>query len=365
MARGQLDTTAKQDGFYMPAEFAPQERVWLIWPERTDVWRSGAKPVQKTIAEIACAIAKFTPVTMCVSDGQYEHCCASLPDEISVVEVSSNDSWVRDNGPTFLINGKGELRACDWKFNAWGGLVNGAYFPWDKDDRVASKICSMLGIKSYRTEDFVLEGGSFHVDGEGTVLTTKMCLLDHGRNPHLSMAEIEEHLKQYLNVEKVLWLEDGIDPDETHGHVDDVACFARAGEAVCIYTEDTSHPFYEQSQAAYKALCGMTDAKGRALKVHKLCCTKNIVTLCDDYEIDTCKTAQDRHEGEICISSYLNFLITNGGVIVPQYGDENDSLALAQLAEIFPEHEIVGVQTTEIVYGGGNIHCMTQQQPRA
>ena len=363
MAKRIRESTPKQDGFRMPGEFEKQERIFMLWPERTDNWRDGAKPAQKAYAAVAEAIAEFEPVTMFVSDRQYENCRATLSDKITVLEMSSDDAWIRDCGPTFLINDKGERRACDWKFNAWGGLYDGLYFPWDKDDRVAGKVCELTQTDSYRTEDFVLEGGSFHVDGEGTILTTEMCLLSPGRNPHLKKEEIEEKLKQYLGGEKVLWLKDGIDPEETNGHIDDVACFIRPGEVVCIYTEDTSHPFYKTAKMAYNFLCQATDAKGRKLKVHKLCCPAVPVTIGKDFNIDRTRMAKERPEGDLCIASYANFLIVNGGVIVPQYGDGNDRLALEQIQEMFPERKAVGVYTREIVYGGGNIHCITQQLP--
>lgn len=179
------NSTPKQDGFRMPGEFEEQTKVWMLWPERTDNWRDGAKPAQEEYAHVAEAICEFEPVTMLVFPAQYVNCRSKLPSEISVVEMTDNDAWCRDCGPTFLKNDQGGLRACDWMFNAWGGLENGLYFPWDQDDLVARKICELEQIDSYRT-DFVLEGGSIHVDGEGTVLTTKMCLLDKGRNPKLS-----------------------------------------------------------------------------------------------------------------------------------------------------------------------------------
>ena len=348
----------------MPAEYEEQEKIWMIWPERTDNWRDGAKPAQEAFAEVAKAIRQFEEVNMLVSARQYANCRAKLPPEIRVIEMSSNDAWVRDSGPSFLINNKGERRACDWKFNAWGGLEDGLYFPWDLDDAVAQKICELEHTDSYRTEDFVLEGGSFHVDGEGTVLTTEMCLLSRGRNPHMTKDEIENRLKDYLGCEKVLWLKDGIDPEETNGHVDDVACFIRPGEVACIYTEDKLHPFYEASRQAYQMLCGMTDAKGRKLKVHKLCCTKKPVFIGKNFTIDSVEGSVPRKEGDLCIASYANFLIVNGGIIAPQYGDENDELALQQLQEMFPERKVVGVYTREVVYGGGNIHCITQQEPK-
>jgi agmatine deiminase len=364
MAKRIIGTTPKHDGFRMPGEFEPQEKVWMIWPERPDNWRNGAKPAQKAYANVAKAISEFTPVTMLVSAKQYVNCRQHLPEYIKVIEMSNDDAWCRDSGPSFLVNDNGERRACDWSFNAWGGLVDGLYFPWDSDDLIAGKICDIENIDRYRLDNFILEGGSFHVDGEGTVLTTEMCLLSEGRNSHLSKDEIEHTLCEYLSCEKVLWIKDGIDPDETNGHIDDVACFVRPGEVLCIYTDDKEHPFYEQAQAAYKQLNEMTDAKGRKLKVHKLCLTKEPVYLEGADTIDVSSDSIPRKDGELCIASYLNFLITNDGIIVPQYDDKNDALALQQLQEIFPDHKIVGVKTREIVYGGGNIHCITQQQPK-
>ncbi|MGP4953587.1 agmatine deiminase family protein, partial [Psychrobacter sp. T6-1] len=228
------------------------------------------------------------------------------------------------------------LRACDWVFNAWGGNVDGLYAPWDNDDKLAARLCDYLDIKRYRTDNFVMEGGAFHVDGEGTVLTTRMCLLSPGRNPHLNESQIEDTLKAYLNAQKVLWIDDGIDPDETTGHIDDIACFARPGEAVCLFTDDPTHPFFAATQKAYQQLSHMTDAKGRRLKVHKLCCTKEAVTLPKNYNIAPSEDAKARQSGDLCIASYANFLICNNAVIVPQYEDSNDSLALAQLENIFP-----------------------------
>ena len=365
MARRIIGTTPKQDGYRMPAEFEPQQGVWMLWPERSDNWRNGGKPAQRAFAEVAKAIARFEQVTVGASVRQYQNARARLPENIRVVELESDDAWVRDCGPTFLVNDRGCLRAVDWAFNAWGGLVDGLYFPWDKDDQVARKICEIAGVDSYRTENFVLEGGSIHVDGEGTVLTTEMCLLSAGRNPDKSKEEIEKMLLDYLGCEKVLWIKDGIDPDETNGHIDDVACFVAPGEVACIWTEDKNHPFYEQAQAAYRFLSGATDAKGRKLKVHKLCLTKKPCLLEGADTIDAVEGTIPRENGEVSIASYMNFLIVNGAVILPQYGDENDAVAARQVQEMFPDREVVPVQTREVAFGGGNIHCITQQQPAA
>ena len=201
MAKRIIGTTPKQDGYRMPAEFEPQQGVWMLWPERNDNWRDGGKPAQKAFADVAKAIAKFEKVTVGASVRQYQNARAKLPENIRVVELESDDAWVRDCGPTFLVNDKGGLRAVDWEFNAWGGLVDGLYFPWDKDDQIARKICEIADVDSYRTEGFVLEGGSIHVDGEGTVLTTEMCLLSEGRNPDKSKEEIEQ-MRAGIDAEK-------------------------------------------------------------------------------------------------------------------------------------------------------------------
>lgn len=375
MAKRIYNSTPKQDGFRMPGEFEPHDHIFMIWPERPDNWRLGAKPAQKAFVNVATAIAKHTPVTMLVNNSQYANARARLPENIRVVEMSSDDSWCRDCGPTFVVNDEtGEIRGVDWIFNAWGGLVDGLYFPWANDDAMAQKICDLQGIDSYRTDadscpaglDFILEGGSIHVDGEGTLITTEMCLLNpnSGRNvPNLERDQIEMMLKEYLNLEKIIWIKDGIDPYETNGHIDDVACYIRPGEVACIWTEDENHPFYAAAQAAYKTLSEATDAKGRKLKVYKMCMTKEPCYLKDADSIDTATGAIPREEGEVSIASYMNFLITNNAIILPQYGDENDALAVQQAQEMFPGYTIEPVMTTEVAYGGGNIHCITQQQP--
>lgn len=357
-------STPKSDGYHMPGEFEPQSGVWLLWPERPDNWRDLAKPAQRAYCAVAEAISEFEPVTVGVSHAQYQTARRALSREIRVVEMSSDDAWVRDTGPSFLVGKNGDLRAVDWTFNAWGGTVDGLYASWEKDDMVAGKICEVERIDRYRTEGFVLEGGSFHVDGEGTVLTTEMCLLSEGRNPQMNKSEIERKLCDYLGAEKVLWIKDGIDPDETNGHVDDVACFVRPGEVACIWTEDKTNPFYRAAQDACSTLEKSTDASGRRLKVHKVCLPKHPVLLEGAETILCVDGSAPRRNGDCCIASYLNFLIVNGGVIVPQYGDENDLPALEQIRQIFPDRKVVGVFTKEIVFGGGNIHCITQQIPQ-
>ena len=265
-----LKTIPKQDGFRMPGEFEEHKGTYIIWPERPDNWRLGGKPAQKVFVEVANTIGKYEPVTVCVNKGQFSNAREQLAPYVKVVEMSNDDSWIRDCGATFVVNDKGELRGVDWTFNAWGGLVDGLYFPWDQDDKIAQKMCELEQADSYRLDDFVLEGGSIHVDGEGTVMVTEECLLSEGRNPQLTKEEIEKKLCDYLGCEKVLWIKEGIYNDETNGHVDNMCNFVRPGEVVLAWTEDENDPQYKRSHDAYEYLSNETDAKGRKLVVHKL-----------------------------------------------------------------------------------------------
>ena len=357
------ESTPKKDGYRMPGEFEPQECIWMLWPHRPDNWRDGAKPAQKAYADVARGIAQYEPVIVGVNPEDYAaaHYVLTGEENILVVEMTSDDSWIRDCGPTFVVNDDGDVRAVHWHFNAWGGLVDGLYFPWDQDALVGLKVADLAGVDRYRPDSFVLEGGSIHVDGEGTVMTTEMCLLSEGRNPELSKEQIENYLCEYLGVDKVIWIKDGIDPEETNGHIDDVACFVRPGEVACIWTDDEDNPFYEAAHAAYETLSNATDAKGRQLRVHKLTMPKEPTYMTQEEvdAIDVVEGTIPRTTEDVCIASYMNFLIGNDFVLVPQYDDE----ALQQVQEMFPEREVVGVPTREVVYGGGNIHCITQQQP--
>ena len=184
------DSTPLKDGYCMPAEFSAHSGCIIIFPERPDSWQYGGVKAKKAFCEVACAIAKGEKVTVLASFEQYENARRMLPSHIRVVEMSSDDAWARDVSPEFVVNKSGDMRGVDWYFNAWGGLVDGLYFPWDKDNKIARKVCDLLDIDVYDFGDFVLEGGSISSDGEGTVLTTEACLLSKGRNPHLTKSEI-------------------------------------------------------------------------------------------------------------------------------------------------------------------------------
>lgn len=360
-----LDSTPRADGFHMPAEWAPHTQTWMLWPERPDNWRLGGKPVQAAHVALAKAIARFEPVTVGVSAGQYDNARARLDvPNIRVVEMSSDDAWMRDTGPTFVIDQSGQVRGVDWAFNAWGGFAGGLYAPWNRDEQVASKVLDMERCQGYHTQGFVLEGGSIHVDGEGTLITTEECLLNRNRNPHLDREQIERILADHLAVDKIIWLPDGLFNDETDGHVDNFCCYVRPGKVLLAWTDDASDPNYARCQAALQVLENSVDAKGRALVVHKMPIPGPLYATqqeCDG--VDLVAGSQERHPSVRLAGSYVNFLIVNGGIIAPSFDDPLDSQAQALLQQLFPEHEVVMVPGRELLLGGGNIHCLTQQQP--
>ena len=362
-----LTSTPRADGFFMPAEWAPHSQTWMVWPQRPDNWRDAAAPAQAAFSAVAKAIARFEPVTVCASAEHYPAARAALDDpRIRLVEMSSDDAWVRDTGPTFVIDGQGGLRGVDWTFNAWGGRDGGLYADWQQDDQVAQKILEIERCARYRTDGFVLEGGSIHVDGEGTLITTEECLLNRNRNPQLSREEIEHLLCEHLAVEKIIWLPQGLYNDETDGHVDNFCCFVRPGEVLLAWTDDPADPNYPRCQAARAVLKKQRDAHGRALTVHRMPIPGPLYASAEECAgVTPLAGSQPRDPSVRLAGSYVNFLIVNGGIIAPCFDDPQDAAAGALLGKLFPEREVVMVPGREILLGGGNIHCITQQQPVA
>ena len=360
-----LDSHPRRDGYRMPGEFEPHAGCWLLWPERPDNWRLGAKPAQHALAALATAIAGSEPVTVGVSAAQYANARRLLPADVRVVEVSSNDAWMRDVGPTFVVNDRGGLRGVDWQFNAWGGLEGGLYFPWDRDDAVAQKVIEIEGCDRYRAP-FVLEGGAIHVDGQGTLITTEECLLNANRNPQLTREQLETQLKRYLNVDVIVWLGKGVHLDETDGHVDNLCAFVRPGEVVLTWTNDRNDPQYEISRDAYERLTDARDARGRRFKVHKLRQPGPLYMTNEEAAgVDAAEGTQPREGGGRLAGSYVNFYLGTRRVVVPLLDTRRDGEALRKLQELFPKREVVGVPGRELLLGGGNVHCVTQQVPLA
>lgn len=360
------DSTPAEDGYHMPAEFEPHEGCIMIFPERSDSWQYGGYAARKAFAQVAEAIARSEKVTVCASAAQYDNARAMLPSHIRVVEMSSDDAWARDYCPTFVRNKEGNIRGIDWGFNAWGGLYDGLYFPWDNDNKMARKLCDLLEKDVYYKRDFILEGGSVHVDGEGTCIVTQSCLLSKGRNPQMSREEIEGVLRDFLGVTTVIWLPCGIYRDETNEHVDNICAFTAPGEVVLAWTEDEEDVQYAMSKACFEVLEKVRDAKGRRLKVHKLPLPKPVTMTAEECEgLDACQDEPTRVEGERLAASYVNFYIANEHIVMPGFNDEADGKAKEILQGLFPTKEVVQVYARDILIGGGNIHCITQQIPRS
>lgn len=362
-----INSTPKQDGYFMPSEMARHRCTYILWPEREDNWRNNAEDAQAVFKQVIETIAKYEPVVVGVNKSQYLHLLEMNLPNVQVVEISNNDAWIRDCGATFVVNADGGLRAVNWKFNAWGGLVNGLYFPWDQDDFVASKMAAIEKVDYYHLTDFVLEGGSIHSDGEGTLLTTEECLLDPGRNPNMSKDEIEAMLKQYTGAEKVLWIPKGIYMDEdTNGHVDNICQWVAPGKVVLAWEDNPEDPQHERSQMAFDYLSSQTDAAGRPIEIVKLH-VPNPVTIRQEEadHVDVVEGSFPRREGDRLPASYVNYYNCNGAIILPVFNDPHDEAAIETLQNLFPDKVIEPIPAREILLGGGNIHCITQQVPEA
>jgi agmatine deiminase len=358
-----LTSRPRADGFRMPAEWEPHEAIWMLWPYRPDNWRESGRPAQAAYAAVAEAIMVGTPVFMGVPQAFVEQARRALPAGVTVVAMESDDAWMRDVGPTVVINSEGERRGADWIFNAWGGLKGGLYAPWDRDEQVAPQVCAHHGFARYAAA-LVLEGGAIHTDGDGTLLVTEEVMLNPDRNPALNKEQIGDFLKDYLGVDKIIWLPLGVCADETSGHIDNMCCFARPGEVILTWTDDKKDPQYARSLAALEVLNGETDARGRALKVNKIQQPGPLVITEEEAATVRTGASMSRQPGGRLAGSYVNFLITNGRVILPMLDSDTDADALRIIQAIFPNHTVVGVPTREILLGGGNIHCITQQIPR-
>lgn len=359
-------TTPRADNFAMPFEGDKHSGTIILLPYRKDTWREGAKPALECFKKVILSIAKYEPVYVGIDPTIYNKVINEYKNLKNVfpIKIKYNDSWARDNCPIFVTNGS-QMRMVDFRFNAWGGEVDGLYSNYKDDDLLTKKLSKQFGVERYYLDDFVLEGGSIHVDGEGTCMVTKACLLSKGRNPNLNQLEIEETLKVYLNVSKVIWLENGIYEDETNEHVDNMACFIKPGVVALAWPTDRNDPQYKFSQSAYKLLSNSEDAKGRKFKIIKIKLPKPLYM--NKSEAKGIKVgryeAKARPEGSRLAASYINFYQGEKFVILPAFGVPEDKLAKAELQKLYPQKDIIQINTREILLGGGNIHCITMQIP--
>ena len=363
-----IESTPSADGFRMPGEFERQEAVWLVWPETID-WRLEGEPAQKVVAELAAAIAGDIPTRLAVTPAQAAKARSMVTGSVEVVELTAGTGWIRDDGPTFLIDDGGARRGVDWDFNGWGYAGHNRFsknfssYLMNDSNEAAQRLLEYEGADCYRAP-LVLEGGSIHSDGLGTVITTEECLLNPNRNPHLEKEEIEEYLKSYLGAKKIIWLPFGVYQDVTSGHVDNMCCFVRPSEVMLTWTDDSNDAQYERSHKALEVLEASTDASGAHFTIHKLhqpgplYYTDEEIASFPSYEEEIIEESDSRLAG-----SYVNYILTNHRVIFPLLDPEYDRSASETLARAFPKHEILGVESREILLHGGDLHCISQQLP--
>ena len=339
-------------GFRMPAEWHLHSATWLTWPKDPETWPDRVELAQEIFLRMMAALTPYERVNLLVDDETTEQdvrlrCKFESAANIVFHHLPTLDSWIRDYGPNFLISDQGDLAFNDWRFNAWGDK----YEELKQDDRIPKLLEPVIGARRFEPA-IVMEGGSIEVNGAGCVLTTEQCLLNPNRNPHLSRGEIEQYLKDYLGVEMVLWLGEGIVGDDTDGHIDDIARFVEPNVIVTVVEEDPTDANYKLLQDNLERLKAMTDVDGRAF---------DIVTLPMPGIVGGAST--DKRNLDRLPASYANFYIGNRVVLAPVFGHENDERAIAILQSLFPTRRVVPINCEPLVWGMGTIHCLTQQQP--
>jgi agmatine deiminase len=314
----------------------------MAWPCRTELWGERMAAARKAYAEVAKTIVQYEPVTMIARPEFAAEASLHCGQGISVLPLEHDDSWTRDTAPTFVLDRAGALAGVDWRYNGYGERAPA----FDQDARLAEAICARLEVPRFAAP-IVFEGGAVHVDGEGTALVCAAAALDPRRNPGLGPAAIEGVLADYLGVTKVIWLEHGFEGDVTGGHIDNVACFVRPGVAMVLTCRDAGDANFAGCQDNLARLRGTRDAAARELQV---------------IEVEQ-PAARARPDGRRLTTSYLNFYVANGAVVVPMFGDPLDNAAYATISAAFPDRHAIQLDASDLVHGGGGLHCITQQQP--
>jgi agmatine deiminase len=339
-------------GFRMPAEWHPHRATWLTWPRREGIsFPDKYETVPPVYAELIRHLVQVEEVNINVWNAEMEAQVRKVLSEhktpldgVRFHHFPAYEPWCRDHGPIFVVreeDGHRERAIVDWGYNAWGNK----YPPYDLDDAIPQRIAALRGLRIF-SPGIVMEGGSIEVNGRGTLLTTEACLLNPNRNPHLSKAEIEQYLQDYLGVRNILWLGEGIVGDDTDGHVDDLTRFVNPTTVVTVVEDDPADANYEILQDNLGRLRMWRDQDGEPLKIVELP-TPGVI----------------EHRGQRLPASYANFYIANRLVIVPTFRHANDARAVTVLQQLFPERRIIGIDSTELIWGLGSFHCITQQEP--
>ncbi|MDX9745846.1 MAG: agmatine deiminase family protein [Syntrophales bacterium] len=342
--------TPRQLGYRFPAEWETQAATWFSWPHKEDSWPERFAPIPAVFTEIVKILAGFQHVNINVVDRHmHDDVMTRLikagvdSGRFSLFPIPTNDAWCRDHGPAFVVNPEAEepLAIIDWDYNAWGGK----YPPYDLDDMVPTRIAEYRQVPLFYP-GIIMEGGAIDVNGAGCLLTSAPCLLNPNRNPHLSQSQVEWYLREYYNVEKILWVEEGIAGDDTDGHIDDSARFVSADTIVAVVEDNRKDENYLPLQKNLRQLKKMTDPSGRLFRIVELPMPRLL-----------------EFDGQRVPASYANFLIANGVVLVPTFRDRNDDFALSVLQDLFPARRVIGIDCYDLVWGLGTLHCISQQEP--
>ncbi|HEY1315033.1 MAG TPA: agmatine deiminase family protein [Steroidobacteraceae bacterium] len=331
-------------GFSMPAEWAAHSGCWMGWPQREALWHGHMEAARDDYAKVAQAIAQFEPLTMLAAPEHAADAQARCGAKIRVLAVPLDDSWLRDSGPTFVLNAAGERAAAVFTFNAWGAK----FHPFDQDAALGAKVAELASARVFKS-DLVIEGGGFLSDGEGTLITAESCVLNANRNPGWTKAQADAELRSMLGVEKIIWLPGDISDDSTDGHVDGYVAFTRPAAVLCESVADPDDPRFAIMAENRKVLETETDARGRRFELLPI--------------PEAPRTAVPAGEDIYC-RSYVNFYLANGAVIAPLYGIAEDAAARDALQRAYPKLRVVMLELRDLFRGGGGIHCITQQEPR-
>jgi agmatine deiminase len=336
-------------GFHFPAEWAPHTATWLSWPHKEESWPGKIMSIYRPYCEFIKAVSEGELVRINVANEQMaafakEQLMALGADlkRIEFFDFPTNDAWCRDHGPAFLINADTKQKVIiDWNYNAWGNK----YPPFNLDDIIPTRISERFELPLYEP-GIIMEGGSVDFNGKGTVLTTTACLLNENRNPQLNQQQIESYLRNYYGVEQVLWLGDGIIGDDTDGHIDDITRFTNEDTVVTVVEENKNDDNYHILQENLQTLKTMRLLNGKQLNIIELPMPDAVY-----------------YDGQRLPASYANFYISNDAVVVPTYRSKNDDKALDILTQCFPDRKVIGIDSTDIIWGLGSFHCLSQQEP--
>jgi agmatine deiminase len=345
-----LTPTPKELGYYFPAEFAPHKATWLSWPHKEASWPGKIETIYPSYSKFVKELALSEEVCINVNDEMMKsfatRCLEQAGADLSRISFfihPTNDAWCRDHGPAFLINPNAEQKKVivDWNYNAWGNK----YPPYDKDDVIPTLVAKHYGIPVYYP-DIIMEGGSVEFNGKGSLLTSTACLLNPNRNPSLNKKQIENYLENYYGVDQVLWVDEGIEGDDTDGHIDDTIRFVNEDTVLTVIEENKKDENYKPLQHNVKQLKKMRLLNGKQLNIVELPMPEKVI-----------------FEDQRLPASYANFYISNKSVIVPVFHSSNDDKALSIIQSCFPERKVTGIDSKDLIWGLGSFHCLSQQEP--